>query len=437
VQAAEEPACPYCGGAGFVRRPVPLGHPDFGRAVPCACVLREGEAERRARLLRYSNLGALSRYTFASLDPRGRSSSPAEQSMYERAVRAVRRFAERPSGWLVLQGTSGSGKTHLAAALANSVIDAGRPALFMVVPDLLDHLRTTYAPESDVPYDRLFDQVRNAELLILDDLGAQSTTPWADEKLYQLINHRFNLALPTVFTLSRPIEGLDERLRSRLNDRQLSQVYALDTAAGTDIVTDDPLDLPLLKEMTFAAFNYRPTGPDLTDVAARKLQQAYAIAHDYAMEPEGWLVLAGETGCGKTHLAAAIAHHQRDAGRPYLFVAVPDFLDRLRGAAAGRANGAADYFEQVRNSPFLVLDDLGVHSDTAWAQEKLFQVLNHRYNAKLPTVITVRPTDELPAALRSRLYDDKVSLFVEIEAPDYRNPGRPRAPAARRGRATR
>jgi len=433
----EAPACEYCGGAGYVRRDVPLGHPDFGRAAPCVCVLREGIAERHARLLRYSNLGALSRYTFGTLTPRRRDRSAAGEEHYELAVRAARRYAEQPSGWLVLSGASGSGKTHLAAALANAVVDAGRPALFMVVPDLLDHLRTTYAPDSDLPYDRLFDQVRNAELLVLDDLGAQSSTPWAEEKLYQIVSHRFNLALPTVFTVSRPLEELDERLRSRLSDGSLSQVYVLDAAAGAAVEQGDPLDLPLLREMTFAAFNYRPTGPDLTDAIARKLEHAYGQARDFAAQPDGWLVLEGETGSGKTHLAAAIAHQRRSAGLPYLFVIVPDFLDALRAAAAGGASRTgADYFERVTRNPFLVLDDLGVHSDTPWAQEKLFQLLNYRYNAKLPTVITIRPSDEIPVTWFSRLYDDKVSAVVKIGAPDYRQPDRPGMPPGRRGRAT-
>ncbi|HTE83423.1 MAG TPA: ATP-binding protein [Dehalococcoidia bacterium] len=432
----DSPICPRCGGFGFLRRDLPFGHPDFGRAVPCACVLKETEAEREHRLRRYSNLGALSRYTFENLAPRGHGASPAQQDRYERVVAAVRRFAEQPEGWLVLTGPSGSGKTHLAAALGNRVIAAGKSALFMVVPDLLDHLRTSFAPNSEVPYDRLFDQVRNAGLLILDDLGSQSATPWAVEKLYQIINHRFNLALPTVLTLGTTIDELDDRLRSRLADPALSNVFLLEMGPDEAADRDDPLTLPLLREMTFATFNYRATGPDLPDSVARKLQQAFTIARNFASRPEGWLVLAGETGCGKTHLAAAVAHQQREAGHAHMFVAVPDLLDRLRGGGQG-ARLRDEYFDRVRTCGFLVLDDLGVHSDTAWAQEKLFQILNHRYNAKLPTVITVHPSDELPAALRSRLYDDKVSLFVEIEAPDYRNPGRPRGVSNRRGRQQR
>jgi len=433
----EAPVCPLCRGAGFVRRELPLGHPEFGKAVPCSCAEQESESERVGRLQRYSNLGAMRRYTFAGLSPRAREGTPARER-YERAVQAARRFADAPEGWLVLLGESGSGKTHVAAAIANEAIAKGRPALFLTVPDLLDHLRSAFAPDSEEGYDRLFEQVRGAPLLVLDDLGVQSPTPWADEKVYQVINHRFNSALPTVFTVAGRIDALDERLRSRLSDPSLSRMLVLESERGPTAGEPDTLALPLVSEMTFQTFNYRPTGPDLPDQVARKLQHAFNAARNFALNPEGWLVLAGETGSGKTHLAAAVAHQQRAAGRPYLFVAVPDLLDRLRGEVySDRSRDGADYIDRVRTCPFLVLDDLGVHNDTPWAQEKLFQILNHRYNAKLPTVITIRPSEELPAAVRSRLFDDKVSQFLEIDAPDYRNPERPRNVSVRRNRSPR
>src|SRR6185295_7061074 len=77
---ADEPAddaCPHCGGAGFVGRKLQLGHPDFGRAFARECTRDEQEAARQARLLRYSNLGPLSRLTFENLRPRGRSPNSA------------------------------------------------------------------------------------------------------------------------------------------------------------------------------------------------------------------------------------------------------------------------------------------------------------------------------------------------------------------------
>ena len=78
----------------------------------------------------------------------------------------------------MLTGPSRAGKTHLAAAVANRCIEAGHTTFFITVPDLLDHLRTTYAPDSEAAYDSLFDQVRSVPLLILDDLGVHSATPW-------------------------------------------------------------------------------------------------------------------------------------------------------------------------------------------------------------------------------------------------------------------
>ena len=63
------------------------------------------------------------------------------------------RFARDPQGWLVLMGGYGAGKTHLAAAIANYRIALGHPALFVVVPDLLDYLRATYSPTSDTGLD--------------------------------------------------------------------------------------------------------------------------------------------------------------------------------------------------------------------------------------------------------------------------------------------
>lgn len=427
--------CPLCGGVGFVRRDVPFGHPEFGRAVACVCVDQERTEERLGRLARYSNLGALSRQTFETLTPRGQSQDLAEQERYQRAVLAAKSFAEHPDGWLVLLGASGSGKTHVAAAIANHAIVFGHAALFVVVSDLLDHLRGAYAPSSDMTYDRLFDQVRNAPLLVLDDLGGQSATSWAQEKLFQIVNHRFNLQLPTVFTLAVDLSALDDRLRSRMTDPGLARVLTLSTGTASEIDLPDLLSLPLVRDMTFVNFNYQPTGPDLPEQVARKLKHAVDTARIYAKGPEGWLVLLGETGCGKTHLAAAIAHQQRDSGGSCMFVVVPDLLERLRADIhSERGFDGPEFLDRVRTAAFLVLDDLGVHSATPWAQEKLFQILNYRYNAKLPTVITVgRPLNELPPSWASRMCDEKVGMLYEIEAPDYRG-SRPKAAPPRRDR---
>jgi DNA replication protein DnaC len=149
----------------------------------------------------------------------------------EKASRAAQVFANAPEGWLVLVGGYSSGKTHLAAAIANQLAELGELPVFVMVPDLLDHLRATFSPNSNIAFDRLFDEIRTAPLLVLDDLGTQSMTPWVREKLYQLFNYRYNAELPTVITTSDSLEEMDARIRSRLLDTTLCKRYGLDVPA--------------------------------------------------------------------------------------------------------------------------------------------------------------------------------------------------------------
>jgi len=123
----------------------------------------------------------------------------------------------------------GCGKTHLAAAIANYRVEKGQQVFLVVVADLLDHLRSTFAPDSHITYDMLFDHIKNAELLILDDLGAHSTSPWAQEKLFQLLNHRYNGRFPTVITTSlAPSELPSAALASRIGDPSVSLPIVID-----------------------------------------------------------------------------------------------------------------------------------------------------------------------------------------------------------------
>jgi DNA replication protein DnaC len=142
-------------------------------------------------------------------------------------VPRVLAYAQHPDGWLSLLGPYGVGKTHLAAATAHEVLARDEPVLFVVAPDLLDHLRTTYGPQSTVSYDERFTLVRDAPLLVLDDLGTESATSWAREKLYQLLNHRYNLRLPTVITTNLKPSELDPRIYSRMCDPSVGQIIAI------------------------------------------------------------------------------------------------------------------------------------------------------------------------------------------------------------------
>jgi DNA replication protein DnaC len=95
----------------------------------------------------------------------------------------------------------------------------------VVVPDLLDHLRSTFSPDSKISYDEFSERIKEVPLLILDDFGEQSATPWAQEKLYQLINYRYNARLPMVVTTCLSLEDFETRISSRMVDPKLSVVF--------------------------------------------------------------------------------------------------------------------------------------------------------------------------------------------------------------------
>ncbi|MFC1950095.1 ATP-binding protein [Chloroflexota bacterium] len=418
-EVSSNSGCPICKGAGFVHPLLPSGKPDFGQVIPCSCTQQELDKGRHTHLLRYSNLGSLTRFTFDNLLPQGRSGNPINQEQFNRACEAARTFAAEPKGWLILSGPSSCGKTHLAAAITNKRVSQGQPALFISTPDLLDRLRSAFNPNSEIPYGEFFDQVRNAPLLVLDDLGAQSSTPWAKEKLDQLLNYRSNSTLPTVIVTIIPVEQLEDRIRTRLTDPNLCQIYAVEEKQVISENSWGP-EFELQKSMTFDKFDWRRV--NLLPEQRQNLEQAFRLALDFTKSPEGWLVFLGVTGCGKTHLAAAIVNYRYQANQPALFMVVPEFLDHLRSTFSPESKVSYDQlFERVKTAPLLILDDFGEQSTTPWAREKLYQVINYRYNARLATVITARGSlDEIDSPISSRLADPKISTAWNISVPDYR-----------------
>ena len=418
--ARPEDYCPICEGRKWLSVDVPVGHPDFGRAVACQCQINTSESERETRLRRYSNLGPLSRMTFASANPDGLDASPENARLFAAAFQAAREYADDPTGWLALTGPNGCGKTHLAAAIANRRIELGKLAFFVHVPDLLDDLRSTYAPSSEISYSDLFEQVNDAELLILDGLGVQSPTPWAREKLHQIFNRRANAELPTVITTAEDVRNLDPYIASRLSYPRLSRV--LTVAARVDNQTAQLGLIPenILNRMTFDTFETRITRH--SPAQRNSIENALKVARNYAAEPDGWLTLFGKVGAGKTHLAVAIAAERRKVGQSVFFAYVPALMDYLRYTFNPDNDISYDrVFEQVRNAPLLILDDLNIDNLTNWAYDRLCQIVVHRYNSRMPTVITTRmEITTKSGTITSRAQDSSTGTLANMEAPDYR-----------------
>ena len=420
-----DPDCPICGGIGYLRQDLPITDPGFGKLILCSCRERSRARQDQVRLYRLSNLDAFKDMTFESFKTTGRIGMGETQThSLELAFNQSRQYAQNLSGWLLLTGGYGCGKTHLAAAVANFVVAFGVPTLFLTVPDLLDWLRYSY-DSTETSFESRFEEIRSVRLLVLDDLGTQNATPWSEEKLYQIINHRYMLKLPTIITTNLDLIELDGRVRSRLQDSELVTSVKIAAPDYRNATSDSSIagigTLPLLSNHTFGNFSLRENEKLPAD-EQKSLERAFRVTQQYAEKPKGWLVLTGTYGCGKTHLAAAIGNFRAAEGDEPIFIVVPDLLDHLRSTFSPSSAITYDHlFEQIRTCRQLILDDLGTQTSTPWAKEKLFQLLNYRYEAKLPTVITTSAKpDEIDPRVQSRLSDSRISAAIAITAPTYR-----------------
>lgn len=214
-----------CFGKGYYRVNFPLSDPLYGCAIPCICRKDAMEKLRAARLIKKSGITPLEfdRWDFSQFIP---SDCMFLTENYEPVLlqvqvvkNACERYAQNPKYWLILQGNSGSGKTHLAFAIAKRALAHNHSVFCHTVINLLDLLRSSY---NDDTYDLLIKDLCTVDLLILDDLGAQKETEWAVEKLYQIINERSQKLLPLVITTNLKIDDpncrMDFRILSRLRD---------------------------------------------------------------------------------------------------------------------------------------------------------------------------------------------------------------------------
>jgi DNA replication protein DnaC len=121
---------------------------------------------------------------------------------------------------LFLSGTTGSGKTHQAVAALHAVVEAhfAEPYLWAAVthPDLGDELR----PRRDDSHEGALDRYLDADLLLLDDLGAGMSTPWMTDCVQRLVDRRWTRKLATIYTTNLP----PDQLRAAVGDRVYSRL---------------------------------------------------------------------------------------------------------------------------------------------------------------------------------------------------------------------
>lgn len=120
-------------------------------------------------------------------------------------------YAKQGQGLMFFSETYGTGKTHLAAAIANYLIPQFIPVIFGNVTSLLGKIRESYDDESQYSEEDVLDTLSNVDLLIIDDLGKERVSAWVEEKLYMIINERYENYKPIVVTTNLTLEQIENR----------------------------------------------------------------------------------------------------------------------------------------------------------------------------------------------------------------------------------
>lgn len=218
----DEPAlCERCGGSGFVLS-------DRG-ASPCEC-------RQHAELLQAWRLARVPR-KFLGKTLEGFSARTSQQ---KQIVGGARDFVntfhgqdeDHPAKGLWLCGKEGTGKTHIAVAILKEVVGRGYTGLYWNVPELFLELRRLMDSSAETNEAELFDHALRVDLLVLDDLGAERTSDYVLDRLYVLINGRYQNDNATVITTNRTAEELRAQIGPRITSRLCEMCVPMDFPEG-------------------------------------------------------------------------------------------------------------------------------------------------------------------------------------------------------------
>ena len=177
--------------------------PGERQAVRCECLERQiGEKYARAIQLPPAFLHATLK-SFV-LDGRGDSIAAAHRA----AMGYVREWLPGPqAGGLLFHGPVGTGKTHLSVAILRNLVQLkGASCLFVDFRDLLKRVQASYG--GDGPSEaKLLAPVWEADVVVLDELGAMRSTEWVSDTLERIVGERYNRALSTIITTNYPMRG--------------------------------------------------------------------------------------------------------------------------------------------------------------------------------------------------------------------------------------
>lgn len=161
------------------------------------------KAERAKKLREESNLGIrFARRTFDSFD------KSRDESAYQKCFDYADHFKDTERNSLLLVGGYGTGKTHLAASIANKLMDNGIPVLFDTFSGHLNKLKAEFNGGKSV----YLEQMKNVDMLILDDIGKEKISEWSQSIMFDVINFRYEHLLPIVLTTNLKNDSLKEYL---------------------------------------------------------------------------------------------------------------------------------------------------------------------------------------------------------------------------------
>lgn len=131
----------------------------------------------------------------------------------------INTFNAQSTPGLLITGGVGCGKTHIAVAILQGIIRRGFSGLYYNMPDLLSDIRATYGDNSNLTETDLLDDINEPDLLVLDDLGAETAKDWVNDRLYLIVNRRYESCKPIIVTTNLDVGELTHKLGERTVSR--------------------------------------------------------------------------------------------------------------------------------------------------------------------------------------------------------------------------